>query len=168
MKHLLAKIQELETREFNVVESRGSLALHQTQRNKAKAELVEAFYLDLKEFLNKEGYNVYITSSGPIIEFLNENVEDQIFARDEKGYTGMISIQLDAVMKNLDVNGENEELDYKIALADRLEKEKKAEEAKQRKIQKDAEIRAERSRRREEEMLRAQMLREQAEDSEGN
>ena len=80
----------------------------------------------------------------------------------------MISIQLDAVMKNLDVNGENEELDYKIALADRLEKEKKAEEAKQRKIQKDAEIRAERSRRREEEMLRAQMLREQAEDSEGN
>lgn len=166
MKHLLAKIQELETREFDVVESRGSLALHQTQRNKAKAELVEAFYLDLKESLNKEGYNVYITSAGPIIEFLNKNVEDQIFSRDEKGYTGMISIQLDTVMKNLDVNGENEELDYKISVADRLEKEKKAEEAKQRKIQKDAEIRAERSRRREEEMLRAQMLKEQAEDSE--
>ena len=35
MKHLLKKLKELEERKFDVVMSRGPLALHQTQRNKA-------------------------------------------------------------------------------------------------------------------------------------
>lgn len=38
MNNLIAKIKELETRNFDVVNSRGSLALQQTQRNAAKAE----------------------------------------------------------------------------------------------------------------------------------
>lgn len=165
MKNLLAKIKELETREFDVVVSRGSLALHQTQRNKAKAELVEALSADLKEIMGEHGYNVYITSAGPILEFLNTHVEDQILShKDGSGYTGMISIQLDAVMKNLDVNGESEELDYKISIRDKADKEKERQEIKDRKIQRDAEIRAEQNRRREEEMARAQELRKRAEE----
>ena len=84
-----------------MVTSRGALAIHQTQRNKAKAELIEALHLDLKEVFEEEGYKVYQTASGPILEILNENVDEQISksGEDSDFYSGMISIQFDAIMK---------------------------------------------------------------------
>lgn len=168
MKNLIAKIKELETREFDVVVSRGALSLHQTQRNQAKAELIEAFYQDLQENLEAAGYLVYQTDKGPIVEFLNENVENQILERGERAdvYSGCISVQFDAIMKNLDTDGASEEISY---LATKAEKERKADErevAKQAKIQRDAELRAEKARAREEEIARVQILREQAADEE--
>lgn len=162
MKHLLAKIKELETREFDVVTSRGALAIHQTQRNKAKAELIEALHLDLKEVFEEEGYKVYQTASGPILEILNENVDEQIAksGEDSDFYTGMISIQFDAIMKNLETDGSFEEENFLKDLAVKREKEALREANKLKKIQKDAEARAEKARRREEEILKLQAIRQ--------
>lgn len=162
MKHLLAKIKELETREFDVVTSRGALAIHQTQRNKAKAELIEALYLDLKEVFEEEGYKVYQTASGPILEILNENVDEQISksGEDSDFYTGMMSIQFDAIMKNLETDGSFEEENFLQDLAVKREKEALREANKLKKIQKDAEARAEKARRREEEILKLQAIRQ--------
>lgn len=165
MKNLIAKLKELETRNFDVVNSRGSLALQQTQRNKAKAEIVEALFLDIKEALAEEGYMVYQTATGPILEFLNRGVEEQIAAKGGSDYCpGTISIQLDAVMKNLDIDGSIEEADYLAEAKAKAEKEAKREREKQAKIQRDAELRAEKTRRREEEIARAQILRERLQD----
>lgn len=166
MKHLIAKIKELEARDFDVVASRGSLALHQTQRNQAKAEIIEAFYTDLKESLGEAGYGVYQTANGPIVEFLHEGVENQITERGENLdiYSGFISIQFDAVMKNLDTSGPDEEVDYLAVKAEKERKAREREAAKQAKIQRDAELRAEKARIREEEMTRVQILREQKAD----
>ena len=162
MKHLLAKIKELETREFDVVTSRGALAIHQTQRNKAKAELIEALHLDLKEVFEEEGYKVYQTASGPILEILNENVDEQISksGEDSDFYSGMISIQFDAIMKNLETDGSLEEQNFLQDLAVKREKEALREANKLKKIQKDAEARAEKARRREEEILKLQAIRQ--------
>lgn len=162
MKHLLAKIKELETREFDVVTSRGALAIHQTQRNKAKAELIEALHLDLKEVFEEEGYKVYQTASGPILEILNEKVDEQISKSGEDSdlYTGMISIQFDAIMKNLETDGSLEEETFLQDLAVKQEKEALREANKLKKIQRDAEIRAEKARKREEEILKLQAIRQ--------
>lgn len=162
MKHLLAKIKELETREFDVVTSRGALAIHQTQRNKAKAELIEALHLDLKEVFEEEGYKVYQTASGPILEILNENVDEQIAksGEDSDFYSGMISIQFDAIMKNLETDGSLEEQNFLQDLAVKREKEALREANKLKKIQKDAEARAEKARKREEEILKLQAIRQ--------
>lgn len=162
MKHLLAKIKELETREFDVVTSRGALAIHQTQRNKAKAELIEALHLDLKEVFEEEGYKVYQTASGPILEILNENVDEQISksGEDSDFYSGMISIQFDAIMKNLETDGSLEEQNFLQDLAVKREKEALREASKLKKIQKDAEARAEKARKREEEILKLQAIRQ--------
>ena len=55
MKNLLNKLKELEQRDFDVVISRGTLALQQTQRNTAKAEIIKAIYTDIKAALEPEG-----------------------------------------------------------------------------------------------------------------
>jgi len=161
MKNLINKLQELEERDLTVVTSRGSLSLQQTQRNQAKAELLEALYADLKEQLSKEGYSVYITAYGPVIEFNNAGVEDQIDKLDKDGLcTGFISVQIDAVMKNLDTDAG---LDEENFLHERAEKEaRKAERelAKQAKTERDAELRAEKARRREEEIAKLQSRKE--------
>lgn len=166
MKHLLNKIKELESRKFDVVISRGSLALHQTQRNQAKSEIIEALYQDLKEALSAEGYSVYSTGSGPILEILNPDTEDQILdSEDGKSYSGFISIQFDAIMKNLETNGAAEEAEYLAEQETKKAKLMQKEQEKILKIQRDAELRAEKTRRREEEIVRAQILREQQKDA---
>ena len=171
MKNLLDKIRELESRDFDVVVSRGSLALHQTQRNLAKAEIVDALYKDIKEALEEEGYDIYQSAAGPIVEFLNPKVEDQIIKMGEKDrdmYTGFISIQLDAVMKNLDTNGMLEESDYILTMEEKAEKAAAREKTKQTKIRRDAELRAEKNRQREEEIARLKIAQETKKDNEGN
>lgn len=165
MKHLLAKIKELQAREFDVVTSRGSLAIHQTQRNKAKAELIDALYQDLNEVFEQEGYQVFQTSSGPILEISNAHVEDQIMNNEDgDNYSGFLSIQFDAIMKNLDTDGSIEQEDYLRDQEAKKEKEEIKEKAKMKKIEKDAEMRAEKARRREEEIARLQALREKESD----
>lgn len=170
MKHLLAKLRELEERDFNVVLSRGTLALHQTQRNQAKAELIHALYEDIKEAIEPEGYQIYQTSYGPVLEFLNDSVEDKIIRmakpEEEDLYTGLISIQIDAIMKNLDTNGALDEADYKHILEEKRLREAEREKAKQLKMQRDAEVRAEKARRREEEIARMAAIKQEQE-SEG-
>ena len=161
MQNLIKKMKELQEREFSVGTSRGSLALQQTQRNQAKAEILDALYADAKEALEEEGFNVYRTHYGPVVELLNPHVEKQVLRMDkEEICSGFITIQLDAIMKNLDTNAE---LDEKTFLHEEEQKElrrKEREEAKRKKIQHDAEVRAEKARRREKEMARLQRERD--------
>ena len=72
MKHLIERI-----RGIDVVVSRGVLSLHQTQRNQMKAEIIEALYEDIKEAVEPEGYGIFKTQSGPILDFLNRGVEKE-------------------------------------------------------------------------------------------
>lgn len=162
MQNLIDKLRELEERDFTVVSSRGSLSLQQTQRNQAKAEILDAIYQDMLDALEEEGYSVYITGYGPVIEFMNEKVEDQVLQMDDDGLcSGFISVQLDAVMKNLDTNGQLDEESY---LHDKEQKELRAaerEKAKRVKTERDAEIRAEKARQREEAIARVQARKEE-------
>ena len=156
MKHLISKLKELEERELDVVVSRGALSLHQTQRNQLKAEIIEALYEDIKEAVEPEGYGIFKTKSGPILDFLNRGVEKRIMGMASKEelemYTGLVSIQFDAIMKNLDTNGAHEESCYIQDLELKRIKEEEKEKAKKHKIQQNAEWRAENARKREEEM----------------
>lgn len=162
MKNLTQKLKELQERDFTVVVSRGTLALQQTERNKAKAEIVDAIYKDLKETLEPQGFQIYETADGPVIELLNPNVDKKVVRMakesEEDIYTGFISIQLDAVMKNLDTNALYDEIDYRAVLAEKQRREEEKLKRQELKKQKDAEIRAEKARRREEEIMRLAAL----------
>lgn len=164
MENLLATLKEIEKDSLKVVSSRGSLSLQQTQRNETKAKILDAIYQDAKEFLEAEGYSVYMTGYGPVVEVLNSTVEKQVLDLDKEGMcSGFISIQLDAVMKNLDVNPAIDEQDY---LHLKEQKELRAAEKERQKKQKtlrDAEIRAEKARRREEEMARIEAMKRKGE-----
>ena len=167
MQNLLNKLKELEQRNFDVVVSRGTIALQQTQRNTAKAEIIKAIYTDIKAALEPEGYQVYETEYGPVIEFLNEKVDEKISHMTKKGeedlYTGFISIQIDAIMKNLDTNAAHDEIVYHQDLEQKRIKEEMKEKQKLQKSRKDAEIRAEKARRREEEITRIEALKQERE-----
>lgn len=155
MDNLIEKLKEMQKRQFKVTTSRGALSLQQTQRNQAKAEILEALYQDLKETLEEEGFNVYLTHYGPVIELLNNKVEDQVIRMDDEDIcTGMISIQMDAVMKNLDTNPELDEADYFHEMEQKKLREQEKEKAKRKKIERDAEIRAEKKRQREEKLAK--------------
>lgn len=164
MEHLLAKLKELETRDFEVVVSRGSLALQQTQRNQAKAEVIQAIFQDIQKAIEPEGYEMYQTEYGPVLEFLNDKVEQKILKMVKKGeedvYSGFISIQIDAVMKNLDTNAAHDEITYFETIEQKRLREEEKEKAKLNKTQKDAEIRAEKARRREEEIARIEAMKQ--------
>lgn len=180
MENLTKILNQMKTQEFDVVTSRGSLSLQQTQRNKIKAEILQAIYEDVKIALEEEGFNVCITSYGPVIEVHNEKVEENVFRMEYRNWlakgnsgdmkkflkeetvmaSGFISIQLDAVMKNLDTNAELDEESYLHELEQKELRAKEKEKKKREKIERDAEIRAEKARRREEEMARLQRERE--------
>ena len=167
MKNLLNKLKELEQRDFDVVISRGTLALQQTQRNTAKAEIIKAIYTDIKAALEPEGYQVYETEYGPVIEFLNEKVDEKVSRMTKEGeeelYTGFVSIQIDAIMKNLDTNASHDEVMYYDDLEQKRIKEEMKEKQRLQKSQKDAEIRAEKARRREEEIARIEAFKQEKE-----
>ena len=157
MKNTIEKLNDLKKRDFKVVVSRGSFSLHQTQRNQAKAELLEAIYSDLKVALENTEFEIYQTAYGPVLDFNNSSVEGQIEDLDDEGIcSGHVSIQLDAVMKNLDTNPEIDEEAYLLDVREKEAKAAEKEKLKKAKTQQDAEIRAEKARRREEEIARIQ------------
>jgi hypothetical protein len=161
MKNLLKQLKELEKENLKVVNSRGSLSLQQTQRNETKSKILQAFYQDAKDFLEAEGYSVYMTSYGPVIEILNSGVEKQVLDLDKEGMcTGFISIQLDAVMKNLDINPAIDEEDYLHLKEQKELRAAEKERAKKAKTLRDAEIRAEKARQREEAIARIEARKE--------
>lgn len=168
MRHLVSKLQELEEREFKVVVSRGTLALQQTERNRAKAEIIDALYKDIKEAIEPEGFQIYETSYGPVIEFLNEKVEDRVLAmskpEEKDTYTGFTSIQIDAIMKNLDTNGALDEVDHHHVLRQKEDREEARAKMIADKMKRDAEMRAEKARRREAEILRMTALKQEQEE----
>ena len=161
MQNLIQKLNEIKGTEYKVTTSRGSLALQQTQRNKTKEEIIDAIYQDLKEALVEAGYDVYRTEYGPVVEVLNPKVEKQVMRMDKENLcSGFISIQFDAIMKNLDINAELDEQSY---LHEKEQKRLRAiekENLKRKKIEHDAEVRAEKARRREEELARLQRERD--------
>ena len=147
--------------EFDVTMSRGALSLQQTQRNNIKKEIIQAIYEDMKELLEEEGYDVYITEYGPVIEVLNSKVEERVIRLDKVGIcSGLISIQLDAVIKNLDTNPALDEEDYLHQLRQKELKKIEADKRKKEKTQRDAEVRAEKARRREETLARLERERD--------
>ena len=132
MRHLIAKLKELEQRELKVVVSRGALALQQTQRNQAKSEIIEALYKDIKEAAEAEGYQVYYCGGPP--EFLNLGRRRPSFKngkRWRKRHLHWICFfQFDAIMKNLDTNGELDQEDYRITQEAKRKKRKRSKEPK--------------------------------------
>lgn len=143
----IEKIRDIKEKELQVGTSRGVLSIQQTQRNNEKAELMDAFYEGLNELANEMGVEVYTTKEGPVIEIQNESVEDQVGRMDRDDLcNGMISIQLDLKIKNLDYDAAEMEEQY---LFDKREKEEKARAKaaeQQRKTERDAEMRAEKAR----------------------
>ena len=170
MKHLIKALQEASDFEFTVTTSRGVLALHQTQRNETKAKILDAMRKDLEEALDEAGHAVRDTAYGPVIEPYNEEVEKEVFKKEYQAWlkegnrgsmgefrkkekalpSGMISIQADFIIKNLDTNAEIDEKDYTHEKEQKRIREEEKEKAKRRKIERDAEARAEKKRKREE------------------
>lgn len=147
---LKEKIQDLQEKDLTVGTSRGSLAIQQTQRNNEKAELVEALYEGLKELEEDLGVTVFITKGGPVIEVLNPKVENQVLSKDKDDIcNGMISLELDLKVKNLDFDASTEQADYLFKKKEKEEKQRAKEANRRRKIERDAELRAEKKRLRE-------------------
>ena len=174
MKHLREALKEMGEYEFKVTTSRGVLALHQTQRNDWKAKILDALRKDIEEELGKDGHAVRDTAYGPVIELYNEHVESEVFSKEYKAWlaegnrgsmqdflkkekalpSGMISIQADFILKNLDTNAQIDEADYLHEKEQKELRKKEAEEKKRKKIMRDAEVRAERKRKREEQLAK--------------
>lgn len=155
------KIQELQEYEFEVVRSRGSLALQQTQRNITKAELTEAFMEGMRELAEEYGFDVYITKEGVIMEIGNPSVLKgikRLAEESDEDLSGYISIEHSLVIKNLDYNAELEEELYLEELALAKEAAAAREEKKKAKIKNDAETRATKARLREQRI--AQLMKE--------
>lgn len=150
-------VQKMQEQEFEVVRSRGSLALQQTQRNKTKAELMEALYQGFQDVGAEYGFDIYMTSDGVIFEVKNNEVlrkvnrmKDQKHEQDIQGY---ISLEFNVKIKNLDYDAELMEEAYLAEIEEAKEKAKQKEIQKRAKIQRDAEIRAGKARIREQKIL---------------
>lgn len=170
-------LTELAEYDFDVVRSRGSLALQQTQRNDKKAELMVAFFEGMKELGEEHGFDVYQTGEGVIIELRNEGVMKKVKRMreaSEKDVMGFISIEHNLKIKNLDYDAELEETLFLEELAAAEEDAKRKEEAKKAKIKQDAELRASKSRLREQRIAQiikdgnVELRAEREEDTEGD
>jgi len=147
-----ALIQEMQERQFEVVRSRGSLALQQTQRNGAKSDLMKAFLDGLRQVGDEYGFEVYETAEGVIMEVRNDHVMKRVSRmRDEseQDILGFISIEHNLKIKNLDYDAELEEDLFLQEKELAEQKAKQKEQQKRAKIQSDAEIRAGKARLRE-------------------
>jgi hypothetical protein len=138
-------IQEMQETQFEVVRSRGSLALQQTQRNEAKAKMMEAFLEGLREVGDEYGFEVYETAEGVIMEIKNDHVMKRVNRmkdENEQDIIGFISIEHNLKIKNLDYDAELEEELYLQEKEIAEQKEAQKEQQKRAKIQSDAELRA--------------------------
>lgn len=148
-KDFIEKIEEIKNQEFEVTRSRGSLAIQQTQRNNMKRELMEAFFEGLQDFGAENGVDFYITADGLIMEIVNEDVMNKVAYKKDANdgdIEGLISVEFNLKIKNLDYDAEFEETLY---LEEQAEKERKAKEkeiVKREKIKRDAEDRANKAR----------------------
>lgn len=175
MEHLIKALKEIQVQEFEVATSRGVLALQQTQRNATKAKVLEAFYKDLQETLEEEGFNVYLTAYGPVIEVLNDKVMEDVYTKEHQAWlkdgnrgnkakwlkaigdnrpSGQITIQMDSIMKNLDTNAELDAADFEHEKEQKRIREEEKAKKKRAKIERDAEARAEKNRLREEKLAK--------------
>lgn len=157
-------MEQLQDQEFEVVRSRGSLALQQTQRNQMKEELMQALHEGFQEVGEEYGFDVYFTADGIIFEVKNLAVIKRVGRmRDvehEGDIKGFISLEHNLKIKNLDYDAELEEEAYLAELAEAEEKAKIKEAQKKDKIKRDAEIRAGKARLREQKI--AALLKEEA------
>jgi hypothetical protein len=159
-------IEQLQDQEFEVVRSRGSLALQQTQRNQMKEQLMQAMHEGFQELGDEYGFDVYFTAEGIIFEVKNMNVIKRVNRmRDiehEKDIKGYISLEHNIKIKNLDYDAEVEEESYLSELAEEEQQAKIKEAQKRDKIKRDAELRAGKARMREQKI--AALMKEEAGD----
>ncbi|MCF7806409.1 MAG: hypothetical protein K9M13_02035 [Simkaniaceae bacterium] len=150
-------VQKMQDEKFEVVRSRGTLALQQTQRNKMKAQLMEGLYKGFQEVGGEYGFDVYMTSDGVIFEVKNQDVLKKVNRMKDKQHEediqGYISLEFNVKIKNLDYDAEVEEEAYLAAIEEAKKKEAEKEIQKRQKIQRDAEMRAGRARIREQKIL---------------
>lgn len=145
-------IKDVEQREIDVVRSRGALALQQTQRNALKNEIMEALRLGLDSLGEEMGVDFYETNDGIVMEINNNHVKNRVKSMkdandgDSEGY---ISVEFNLKIKNLDYQADVEEMIFQAEREEREAKVKAKEEAKRRKIENDAEVRASQARLRE-------------------
>jgi len=147
--NLTQKLTEIKERNFIVGTSKGALAVQQTERNLLKTELIEALFKDLQELGEECGCEVYITKDGPILEIQNESIENQVDRLDNEALcSGMLSLEFDIIIKNLDYDASIMQEEYLEDLKTAAEKAARVAEETEKKKLKDAESRAEKARQR--------------------
>ena len=118
-------------------------SIHQTQRNQIGSMLREALIKDFMEFFppsdEQNAIVAYHTKEGLMLEIPNSSVADNI---TNTAGSGAITINLDYTVKNLEYNAKDESEAYLVDLADKVAKEKKKAEDKQKKMEQDKRIRA--------------------------
>lgn len=164
MKHLREQLIDLETKDLNVGTSRGSLAIQQTQRNAEKSNLINAFLKDLQDMAEDYGFDVFLTPDGPVLTLMNDSVyastgdlrrqAEKLASQGVQTSLGSIAIEFDIKIKNLDYDAAYEAEMYAEDLEQARIEKAEAQKAKERKIAKDAEARAEK------EQLKQQLINE--------
>ncbi len=130
MENLMKLLDELQVKSFRITETKNGEAIHQTERNKLKADILDALFHDIQA---RYEYT-YRSEEGILIEIANQSIADAL--QSEEG-SGAITVCLDLKVKNLDCNAENESADYMRKLTEKEEKARAAAEKKAAKIARD-------------------------------
>ena len=131
MENLMKLLDELQAKSFRITETKNGEAIQQTERNKLKADILNALFKDLKaayEF-------TFRSDEGILLEIENKSIADAL--QSEEG-SGAITVCLDLKVKNLGCNAESESEDYMRKLAEKEEKRKAEADKKAKKIARDA------------------------------
>lgn len=130
MEHLKQLLAELQNKTFRITETTRGEAIQQTERNKLKADILNAIFDDIREVYEY----VFRSEEGILLEVENQSIADNL--QSEEG-SGAITVCIDLKVKNLDCNAENESADYMRKLEEKREKEKAAAKKKAEKIARD-------------------------------
>lgn len=139
MKNLMTVFQKLAEMKLTISERAGVKVIQATELAKIKAELMQAMAADLNAMFEATelAFNVGFTADGLVSTVENESVES---------VNGEVAIQFDIKVKNLEFDFESENEMFLEQEAIKAQEKAAAEEAKQAKIKKDAEARAQKAR----------------------
>ena len=146
MKNLAKAFENLASRTLTISERAGVKVIQATELAKIKAELMNAMNADLEEMFNgtELAFNVGFTADGLVATVENDSVEK---------VNGEVAIQFDIKVKNLEFDFVTENEQFVAEQEAKTAEKEIAEQNKQAKIKRDAELRA--AKKREKEMKSA-------------
>lgn len=130
MKHLKALLDTLQDQTFRITETTRGEAIQQTERNKLKADILNAIFDDIRDTYEY----VFRSEEGILLEIANQSIADKL--QSDEG-SGAITVCFDLKVKNLDCNAETESADYMRKLEEKRQKEAEAAKKKAEKIARD-------------------------------